>query len=145
MDNPKQIFFYSTREKPFGCLSNFAPYGFELNGLWWPTSEHYFQAQKFPDAAYAERIRLTKSPTIAARLGRSRKEPVRNDWTEVKDSIMRQGVLCKFRSNPDIREVLLSTGDAILIENAPRDYYWGCGSDGTGLNMLGQILIEIRE
>ncbi|HKC73877.1 MAG TPA: NADAR family protein, partial [Chloroflexota bacterium] len=41
------IYFYSTREKPYGCFSNFSPHGFELDGVWWPTSEHYFQAQKF--------------------------------------------------------------------------------------------------
>jgi ribA/ribD-fused uncharacterized protein len=87
----------------------------------------------------------TKSPVIAARMGRSRKQPIREDWAEVKDDIMRKGVLCKFSSNPDIRRVLLSTGDAVLIENAPRDYYWGCGRDGTGLNMLGRKLMEVRE
>ena len=82
---------------------------------------------------------------IAARLGRSRKQPIRPDWQEAKDDVMRKAVLSKFRSNPDIRGVLLSTGAAVLVENAPRDYYWGCGSNETGLNMLGRILMEVRE
>lgn len=41
------IYFYSAREKPYGCFSNFSRHGFELDGQWWITSEHYFQAQKF--------------------------------------------------------------------------------------------------
>ncbi len=142
---PQEIRFYLHREKPYGCFSNFSSHGFELEDLWWPTSEHYFQAQKFPNASYAEQIRTAKSPMIAARLGRSRKQPIRADWADVKDELMRRAVLCKFLTNREIKEVLLSTGDAILVENTSDDYYWGCGSDGTGLNMLGRILMEVRE
>lgn len=141
----QEVYFYSALEIPHGCFSNFSPHGFELDGLWWPTSEHYFQAQKFAGTPYAERIRLAKSPMIAARMGRSRKEPIRPEWNDVKDSVMRTAVLCKFKANEEIRGVLLATGDALLVENAPGDYYWGCGADGSGLNMLGRILMEVRE
>ena len=51
------IYFYSSKEKDYGCFSNFSSHGFELEGLWWPTSEHYFQAQKFAGTPYAEQIR----------------------------------------------------------------------------------------
>src|SRR5689334_2041789 len=111
MDNsPETIYFYSAREKPYGCFSNFAGYGFELDGLWWPTSEHYFQAQKFVGTPYAEQIRITRSPVIVARMGRSRKQPIRIDWAEVKDDIMRRAVLQKFQAHPEIGKILLSTG-----------------------------------
>src|SRR6266566_10027691 len=40
------IYFYGSKGQPYGCFSNFSPHGFELDGTWWPTSEHYFQAQK---------------------------------------------------------------------------------------------------
>ncbi len=143
--NPQEIYFYRHHEKPYGCFSNFSAHGFELDGFWWPTSEHYFQAQKFPNTPYAEQIRAAKSPMLAARLGRSRKQPIRADWAEVKDDIMRRAVLCKFRANKDIKNALISTGDTNLVENAPGDYYWGCGADGTGLNMLGRILMEVRQ
>jgi ribA/ribD-fused uncharacterized protein len=139
------IYFYSALEEPYGCFSNFSSHGFALDGVWWPTSEHYFQAQKFAGTPYADQIRQTKSPMIAARLGRSRKYPLRSDWLDVKDAIMREAVLHKFTSNPGIRDVLLTTGDAMLVENAPGDYYWGCGADGSGRNMLGQILVDVRE
>ncbi|WP_081589256.1 MULTISPECIES: NADAR family protein [Fischerella] len=48
-------------------------------------------------------------------------------------------------AHTDIREILLSTGDEEIVENSPIDYYWGCGADGSGKNMLGIILMEVRE
>jgi ribA/ribD-fused uncharacterized protein len=57
---------------------------------------------------------------------------------------MRAAVRTKFRAHPDWRAELLATGDEELIENAPGDYYWGCGADGSGKNMLGRILMELR-
>ncbi|MGF1505630.1 MAG: NADAR family protein [Anaerolineae bacterium] len=138
------ITFYSAKEEPYGCFSNFSPHGFELDGAYWPTSEHYFQAQKFAGTPHEEAIRLARGPMMAARKGRSRKRPLRADWEEVKDDVMRRAVLAKFRAHADIRAVLLATGDEVLVENAPGDAYWGCGKDGTGLNRLVEILIETR-
>jgi hypothetical protein len=138
------IYFYSTRDK-YGCFSNFSPHGFELDGVWWFTSEHYFQAQKFAGTPHAEQIRQVKTPKDAARMGRERSRPLRPDWEQVKDDIMRKAVLRKFETHADIREVLLSTGNELIVENAPGDYYWGCGADGSGKNRLGQILMEVRE
>jgi len=137
------IYFYSTREQ-YGCFSNFSPHGFELDG-WWHTSEHYFQAQKFIGTPYVAHIRQLKTPKEAATMGRNRKLPLRPDWEQVKDDIMRQGVQRKFETHPDIRDILLSTGNELIVENSPTDYYWGCGADGSGKNMLGQILVEVRE
>ncbi|HBB31323.1 MAG TPA: Swarming motility protein ybiA [Cyanobacteria bacterium UBA8803] len=140
------IYFYSTKGE-YGCFSNFSRHGFELDGVWWATSEHYFQAQKFvtTDRAWCEKIREVKTPKDAARLGRDRSHPLRTDWEQVKDSIMTQAVLHKFETHADIREILLETGDELIVENAPGDYYWGCGKDGSGKNKLGQILMEVRE
>src|SRR4028119_765559 len=139
------IYFYVPREEPYGAFSNFSPHGVEMDGQWWPTSEHYFQAQKFAGTPHADQIREVKTPKDAARMGRDRSRPLRSDWERVKDDIMRKAVLRKFETHADIREVLLSTGDAPIVENAPGDYYWGCGADGSGKNMLGQILMEVRE
>jgi len=78
-------------------------------------------------------------------MGRDRKRPLRPDWEQVKDDIMRKAVLKKFETHSDIREILLSTNDEEIVENAPQDYYWGCGKDGSGKNMLGKILVEVRD
>lgn len=69
-------YFHSTN-KQYGEFSNFAHYGIELDGAWWPTTEHYFQAQKFEDAEYREQIRAAATPKLAAGLGRSRNMPLR--------------------------------------------------------------------
>ncbi len=139
------IYFYLEREKPYGCFSNFAPYGFVLDHRYWLTSEHYFQAQKFVGTPYFEQVRQAPTPKDAANLGRDRSLPLRPDWDNVKDAVMWRAVLCKFQTHAKIREILLATNSALLVENAPHDYYWGCGADGSGQNRLGQILVAVRE
>ncbi|HRE47570.1 MAG TPA: NADAR family protein [Aggregatilineales bacterium] len=137
------IYFYSTTGE-HGCFSNFSRHGFTLDGVYWKTSEHYFQAQKFVGTEHVERIRLAKTPNQAALMGRDRKRPLRPDWESVKEAIMQAAVLAKFSQNEAIRAILLGTGDEALVENAPKDYYWGIGTNGTGKNRLGVILAAVR-
>jgi ribA/ribD-fused uncharacterized protein len=139
-----RILFYSVNE-PYGEFSNFFPHPFELKGRIWPTSEHYFQAQKFAGTEHEEAIRLAKSPMIAARMGRSRERPLRPDWEAVKDDIMREALRAKFAQQPALKSLLLSTGTAQLVEHTTNDRYWGDGGDGKGKNRLGQLLMELRE
>ena len=139
------INFYSTKDQ-YGCFSNFSRHPFELDGKQWLTTEHYFQAQKFPgNEAYQEKIRLENSPMVATRLGRSRAQPIRADWEQVKDELMKTALLAKFTQNKDILAILLSTGDAQLVEHTKNDRYWGDGGDGSGKNKLGLLLMEVRE
>jgi ribA/ribD-fused uncharacterized protein len=138
------IHFYSAGGE-FGCLSNFSPHPIALKGKTWPTSEHYFQAQKFAGAPDEEEVRQAKSPMIAARMGRSRKRPLRKDWESVKDSIMHEVVLAKFTQHADLREILLATRDATIVEHTRNDSYWGDGGDGRGKNQLGRILMHVRD
>ena len=138
------IYFYSTIDA-YGCFSNFSLHGFELGGRYWPTAEHYFQAQKFAGLEYEEEIRQARSPGAAKRMGRSRKYRLRRDWEQVKDAIMREAVLAKFTQHADVRAVLLGTGDAELVEHTSNDSYWGDGGDGSGKNKLGKILMSVRD
>jgi ribA/ribD-fused uncharacterized protein len=138
------IKFYRTKE-PYGCFANFSRHAIELDGFHWPTTEHYFQAQKFVGTEYYDKVRLAETPRVAADLGRNRSFPLRKDWEQVKDDVMRKAVLKKVETYKDIMLMLLNTGDEEIIEDSPVDYYWGCGSEGTGKNMLGKILMEIRE
>jgi N-glycosidase YbiA len=137
------IYFY-TKTQAYSEFSNFAPFGIELDDQWWRTTEHYFQAQKFLDQAYQDKIRHAPDPKKAANLGRSRSVVIREDWEEIKDDVMRKAVLQKFQTHSQLRELLISTGNEDIVENAPGDYYWGCGADGSGKNMLGKILQEVR-
>jgi N-glycosidase YbiA len=133
--------FYGTKEIPYGCFSNFSAHPFTLENQSWRTSEHSFQAMKFlPHWDHVKAIHEMPSPMRAAKAGRSRARPLREDWERVKDDLM----LAKFEQNPEIAAILLSTGEEELIENTTKDHSWGIGSSGTGLNMLGKILMETR-
>ena len=141
MDEP--IYFYSKTDHFFE-LSNFYPQGFEEDGVYWPTVEHYFQAMKFKDQDYREKIRAASSPKQAKDLGRTRDLPIQRDWDSIRDGVMKHALRRKF-AHPDLRQLLLSTGDRELIEKSPYDRYWGCGADGTGENKLGTLLMEVRD
>lgn len=137
------ILFYRLNE-PYGAFSNFSPHPFQLKNKAWPTTEHYFQAQKFAGTTHEEEIRLLGSPMVAARAGRSRKRPLRTDWVTVRDDVMREALRAKFTQHAELRELLLSTGDARLVEHTTNDSYWGDGGDGSGRNRLGELLMELR-
>ncbi len=137
------IEFYSATGE-HGWLSNFAPSAIRLKGRTWQTVEHYFQAQKFAGTPHEHEIRKAKSPAIAARMGRDRSKRLRRDWESVKDSVMHDAVKAKFKQHEDLRERLLQTGDAGLVEHTHRDDYWGDGGDGSGKNRLGEILMRVR-
>lgn len=141
------IYFYKVNE-PYGCFSNFSPHGIDLQGTYWSTVEHYYQAQKFvgtADAALIPVIHLAQTPADAAALGRDCTRQVRPDWEQVKTQVMRLAVLKKFLTHPDIGAILISTGNQMLVENSQTDYYWGCGGDKTGDNHLGKILMSVRQ
>lgn len=141
------IYFYKVWQ-PFGCFSNFSAHSIEINSIYWSTVEHFYQAQKFVgsvDAVIIPAIRAAKTPEEAAALGRCTSRRLRSDWDLVKIQVMREAVLQKFLNHPDIQEILLSTGNEILVENSPTDYFWGCGADKTGQNHLGKVLMNVRE
>jgi N-glycosidase YbiA len=81
---------------------------------------------------------------IAARMGRERSRPLRRDWEAVKERVMRDALRAKFTQNTDLRDALLATGDAKLVEHTDNDSYWGDGGDGSGHNRLGILLMELR-
>lgn len=141
------IYFYKVWQ-PYGCFSNFSPHGIQIKGTDWATVEHYYQAQKFVgtvDAVIISIIHQTATPEEAAALGRCPSRKLRPDWEIVKTKIMAEAVLQKFLNHGDIRQILLSTGDDMLVENSPTDYFWGCGADKTGQNHLGKILMSVRQ
>ena len=141
MANPLE--FYRVNE-PYGEFSNFSPHPVQLKGRIWPTVEHNFQAQKFAGTEHEEVIRQANSPMIAARLGRARSRPLRPDWETVKEDVMREALRAKFTQHPELRKLLLSTGNRPLIEHTKNDRYWADGGDGKGRNRLGVLLVELR-
>lgn len=138
------IKFYRLKD-PFGCFSNFSKHPILLDGILWATTEHYFQAQKYIGTERYLKIAYAVTPKLAAELGRDRSLPIRSDWEQVKDAVMKKAIIAKMQQHPEVQKKLMETGDEEIIEDSPIDYYWGCGADGTGKNMLGKILVEVRE
>lgn len=144
MTMPAIIHFYRVDDL-YGFFSNFSAHPVWIGGLRWPTTEHYFQAQKFAGTPDAEAIRGAASPMQAAKMGRDRMRPLRPDWDTVKLEVMREALRAKFTQHPDLHAALLATGDALLVEHTGNDRFWGDGGDGKGKNWLGKLLMELRE
>lgn len=70
---------------------------------------------------------------------------IRSDWDQVKDQAMYYTIKVKFTQHQSLKQLLLSTGNSKLVENSPRDPYWGIGKNGDGLNKLGILLMYLRE
>lgn len=135
---------YLSRSDVNEPLSTFSRHGFELEGQFWPSVEHYFQAMKLEDPTDREKVRLAEHPAKARRIGRSRFRTLRRDWSKVRRVIMTRAVYTKCRTHPQVAERLLATGNAMLMENNQYDYFWGCGRDRRGHNTYGQVLMDVR-
>lgn len=140
----EKIKFYSVNES-YGEFSNFALYPIKLKGKIWKTTEHYFQAQKFADKVYQEKIRKASTPMKAAQLGRSRKIRIIKNWNNIRDNVMYDALKAKFTQHEELKKLLLETGDKILIEHTENDAYWGDAGDGSGKNRLGKLLMRLRK
>jgi ribA/ribD-fused uncharacterized protein len=142
-----KILFYRPTE-PYFELSNF--YLREQKSKWLGRKsiclENLYQAAKF----YPEHPELVdmminaKSPEEAFDLGRKYRNFVRADWFKINVDVMKSMLEDKFCDNEDMKKLLLGTGDRVLVENSPRDEFWGCGKNGNGKNKLGELLMEVR-
>lgn len=138
------IEFYRERDE-HGYMSNFSKHGFELDGEYWPTSEHYYQAMKSDDAEQQDWVRTAPDPKTAKLRGcTATKMDLRPDWEDVKVNVMLTALRAKFKQNDDIRAQLLATNDEILVEASPWDAVWGTGPRGDGQNLLGYCLMLVR-
>ena len=127
----------------FRFLSNFFRYSVTICGILYPTVEHAYQAAKTCDMNQRRRIAALPSPGEAKREGR--KLDIRKDWDDVKLDIMENCLRAKFAPGRQITDLLISTGDARLVEgNHWGDRYWGV-CNGTGQNHLGRLLMRIRQ
>ena len=125
----------------YSFLNNFHPSTIYVDGISYPTIEHAYQCHKTLDQSSRDIIRNAKDPMSAKKLGRSLM--LREDWDLVKVDLMRKFIRLKFE-NPILREMLVSTGDAELIQdNLWNDRFWGV-CKGVGENWLGKILVEVR-
>ncbi len=146
------MFATPTRIKQFKggsrFLSNFYPVQMSHDGIKYPTVEHAFQAAKTLDFEHRWKIAKMGSPGAAKRAGKG--VTLRPDWESAKNNIMIELVLQKFSRHPELRQQLLATAEAELVEgNWWHDNYWGDCScedcDQPGENVLGRILMTTRK
>ncbi len=142
-DFGKAIYFYTTQDE-YGMFSNFSDHGITVDNAFYPTVEHYYQACKFENEEYQERIRTCASPKRASELGKSKEQVIKSNWNDIKIDVMTKSIRLKFEQNRQIREILLLTENKLLIENSPYDNFWGIGRIGEGLNYLGTVLMRVR-
>lgn len=141
MQQPLEIRFKYTTGL-YGGFQNFSRHPITVNNKLYRTTEHYYQAQKTTNELDHEKVRLSATPKEAKLT--AKRLPLKENWDNIKYEVMKDALRYKVQQHPDIRETLLRTGDAILIEDSDWDYIWGCGKDGTGQNLLGKAWMEIR-
>jgi ribA/ribD-fused uncharacterized protein len=141
-----------------GCLSQWWPCSFAVDGQQFASAEHYMMWRKallFNDVSVASRVLTARTPGEAKALGREVSGFVDSVWVSERLEIVVQGNLAKFGQDPALRSYLLSTGSRVLVEASPQDRVWGIGlvasdprasdpSSWLGLNLLGEALMEVR-
>jgi len=142
---PKKIQSFNGR---YGFLSNFSEDGFEHDGIYYPTNEHFFQAMKVLDDETRKEIAAADTPSQSKKMGRRVK--LRDNWDRLRHRVMKKGLYEKFTQNPELKAKLMSTGNSQIIEgNTWHDNEWGdcrckrCNNT-EGKNFLGKYLMELR-
>ncbi len=128
-------------------LSNFYAAPVTIDGITYPNNESAFQAQKCKTTEEKMEFAAITNPSVAKRKGKKVSGLDVTLWNFARTRIMKEVCLAKFTQNPDLKEKLLSTGDAELEEgNGWNDTFWGVSNKtGNGKNHLGKILMEVRE
>ncbi|GBC03755.1 hypothetical protein RclHR1_00530030 [Rhizophagus clarus] len=155
---PNTIWFYN-RNEPYYEFTNFKE-GFPIKAAIrepypgsppdiksWATSEHLFQAAKFKNTRpeIADKIRKCRTARDALNMARKYQQYVDPSWQSINVQVMEWVVKNKFEQHPILARRLLETGDQILVEHTEVDRFWGDGGDGSGRNMLGEVLMRVRK
>jgi ribA/ribD-fused uncharacterized protein len=142
-----------------GCLSQWWPSAFTVDGVRFATAEHYMMWRKallFGDAEAAARIVAASHPRQAKMLGRRVRGFDEDTWAAERYGIVVDASVAKFGQDPDLRGFLIGTGERVLVEASPTDRVWGIGlaaddercadpARWRGLNLLGFALMEARD
>ena len=144
-----EIRFYRASEKPYGALSNLYRRELVFEGEVFPTSEHAYQAGKARKPEVRQWLMAAPTPALLAMAAHGLYYwDIAPGWSTSKFDRMGAVLRAKFGQHPDLAELLISTGDARLVESASVDNkvnrLWG-EVKGVGQNMLGIILMEVRE
>ena len=84
----RETIYFSRLKGPYGLLPDFAATPVEMDEVFWSTTEHEYQAQKFLRVYRQELVRVSMSAGDAARIGRANRDLHRSDWAEIKIPVM---------------------------------------------------------
>lgn len=134
-------------EREFYMFSNFSSFQVEWNGYLWPTSEHAYQAARFMGVQedLVASIKDCRSAHDAYKIAKSNITTQRVSWDNEKIDVMYQICRAKLIQHAYIQSHLLSTNEEKLVEDSPKDNFWGWGVERTGRNELGKIWMRLRE
>lgn len=145
MNDNNEIRFYRASGE-HGYLSNLFKRGIVFDGRYFDCSEKAYQWGKPKDRNVAEWLKDAPKPHLCAMAAHALFAfDIVENWNNIKVDRMWDVLREKFRQHQDLREMLLATGEAILIEESKNDAFWGIGKRGNGKNMLGILLMSIRE
>lgn len=137
--------FYLSMNNPDEPLGRVSDHPFELEGVTWPTAEHYYRAMRFE--RFDDREAVRQAPTVEEAIKRGKRwfKKTRRDWKAVQSTVMTRALYIQCRTYPEIAERLLQTGDKPIIEDSQYDYLWGLGRDKRGGNLYGKVLMNVRD
>jgi ribA/ribD-fused uncharacterized protein len=140
----KTIRFYRATGE-YGFMSNLYKWRMVFEGQEFTCAETAYQFGKPKDRAVAEWLISAPKPHLCAVAAHALLAfDIRPDWNAIKVDRMKAVLEAKFTQHEDLKQALLNTGDATLIEDSKTDSFWGTGSKGVGQNTLGRLLIDLR-
>ena len=133
--------------REFYTFDNFSSFQVVWKGVHWATSEHAYQASHFFETApdLAGQIRDAMSAHDAFKLAKANAHKAPKNWSDIKVGIMEEIVRCKLEQNTYIQEKLRQTGEVLIVEDSPKDDFWGWGPNRDGRNELGKIWMRLRK
>lgn len=155
----KSVFCFHNPDEENAYLSNWFFSPFSVDGTRYSSMEQYMMHRKaltFADEEIAGKIMATHDFAKIKALGRQVRNFDNRIWNGIRQIVIYEGLLEKFRQNPDLKRQLLATGDALLVECAYGDKIWanGLGMEDPhredmdhwrGQNLLGFALMQVRQ
>lgn len=133
--------------REFYCFDNFSSFKVKYDGYLYSSVEEAYQALGFKESApdiYQEIINCY-SAHEAQKIAYANKDKRRKDWDEIKVGIMEELLRCKIEQNPYVKKKLLETKDYTIVEDSPKDSFWGWVEDRNGNNQLGKLWMKLRD
>ena len=139
----KIVGFY---EREFYCFSNFSSFSVKWKGKLWQSSEHAYQASRFlgKNPKAVEEIYHAKSADDAYKIAQKFKDKSFARYGDEDLKNMESIIRAKLKQNPYVLHKLVQTGKRKIVEDSPKDSYWGWGKDRKGRNELGKIWMRLR-